>query len=173
MSCFYEICINNFITGVPTEESVCNTSHCTTPRINYLVQQDTQGKCLLPYMNLGAWAGAMCYSVPGVGILVTCSNNKLLKGSNWISICHKEGVFKRAKYLDYNKLEIGCGFLVQFSSTFTVIFAYLKVLYNTINLWIILSNMYGWKYSMIEWKLLLSVEEASIEDVNVANKGFV
>ena len=55
---------------------------------------------------------------------------------------------KRAKHLDCNELERGYEFLVHFSRTFTVIFAYLKGLYNKTNFCRIGRNRNGCKYRM-------------------------
>ena len=60
--------------------------------------------------------------------------------------------------------------MAQLSRTFTIIFSYLKGLYSTENLWLIVWNRDGWNYSMGEWKILLAMEEAASEYIHVSNK---
>ena len=100
----------------------------------------------------------MCAAKEGVGLYVTCSQEKWDKGKDWI-VKWKALTDEGCTTLNFKELEKGCGFLVHLSRTFPAIFPYLKGLYNTMNPWRLGRDGDGWKYSMSEWKILLEMEE--------------
>ena len=172
LAAFFVSYMDDIRTGAPSEDLAWKTSRRVASMVNYFGQQDAPRKRRPPSKEPGAWAGAMCAAKEGVGLYVTCSQEKWDKGKDWI-VKWKALTDEGCTTLNFKELEKGCGFLVHLSRTFPAIFPYLKGLYNTMNSWRLGRDGDGWKYSMSEWKILLEMEEERSEAVHRAKKEYV
>ena len=159
MAGFFGTYIDDIRTGDGSEKSCRKTTRRVASRTNYLGQQDAPRKRRPPSKNPGAWAGAMCNSSSGVGLFVTCSQEKWNKAKEIVSRNYQEVVVDGSSTLSYKTLEKDVGFLVHLSRTFPAIFPYLRGIYNTLNGWRKGRDRDGWKLTRKEWDLFLAMEE--------------
>jgi len=170
---FFETYMDDIRTGGASEALTWEASRRVASVVQYLGQQDAPRKRRPPSQTPGAWAGAMCL-IDGKGnVLVTCSEEKWLKGKRWILAWHDAVCIRNVDSLEFKELEKGVGFLVYLSRTFPMIFPYLKGLYHTMNEWRVGRDRDGWKYSTADWKELLALEDVKSEDVHVAKREYV
>ena len=173
LASFFESYVDDIRTGAASESLAWKTSRRVASWTNYLGQQDAPRKRRPPSQTPGAWAGAMCLAKPDMGLFVTCSEEKWLKGKKWVDTWWKEVVEGDGRDIGFKDLERGCGFLVYLSRTFPAIFPYLKGVYNTMNSWRVGRDGEGWKYTMKEWKLFLDMESEKMDEVGKARRKFV
>ena len=172
LASFFVTYIDDIRTGGASESLAWAASRRVASVVQYLGLQDAPRKRRAPSRTPGAWAGAMCSTDDMGNVLVTCSKEKWVKAKNIIERWHESVVVKQETSLNYKELESGVGFLVHLSSTFPMIFPYLKGIYHTLNSWRVGRDIDGWKYSMSEWKELLAMEDARSEDIHIARKEF-
>jgi len=165
--------VDDIRTGAASESLAWKTSRRVASWINYLGQQDAPRKRRPPSQTPGAWAGAMCFAKPEMGLFVTCSEEKWLKGKKWVDTWWKEVVEDDGRDMCFKDLEKGCGFLVYLSRTFPAIFPYLKGVYHTMNSWRVGRDGEGWKYTMKEWRSFLDMESERMDEVGKARRKFV
>lgn len=170
---FFETYIDDIRSGGASEELAWAASRRVASVVQYLGFQDAPRKRRAPSRTPGAWAGAMCLTDELGNLVVTCSQEKWDKAKLIVSDLHEKVVVNGKRDLNYKSLESGVGFLVHLSCTFPMIFPYLKGIYHTMNSWRVGRDLDGWKYSMSEWKELLSLEGARSEDIHIAKKVFV
>ena len=113
----------------------------------------------------------MVKSIEGVGLFVTCSEEKWLKGRAIVEELYKMVVIDEITTLSFKKLEKGVGFLVYLSCTFPVKFPYLHRIYNTMNGWQEGWNEEGWKMTKKEWQSFLEEEMETEGDWREALNG--
>ena len=164
LAAFFGTYMDDIRTGDSTESSCRRTTRRVASRINYLGQQDAPRKRRAPSKKPGAWAGAMCKSVTGKGLFVTCSQEKWDKAKEIVSRRYTEVVVQESSSLSHKELEKDVGFLVHLSRTFPSIFPYLRGIYNTLNGWRSGRDRDGWKLTQKEWELFLAMEEEMEED---------
>ena len=145
LAAFFGTYIDDIRTSDTTEEGCRNTTRRVASRVNYLGQQDAPRKRRAPSKKPGAWSGAMCESVSGKGLFVTCSQEKWDKPKEIVSRRYREVIKDEADSLDHKNLERDVGFLVHLSRTFSSIFPYLRGIYNTLNGWRKGRDHDGWK----------------------------
>ena len=150
--------IDDIRTGAASEAACRATSRRVASWTNYFGQQDAPRKRRPPSTKPGAWSGAMVRSTKGVGLFVTCSEEKWLKGKAIVKELYDKVVVKEVENLSYKSLEKGVGFLVYLSRTFPVIFPYLRCVYNMMNGWRKDCNKEGWKMTSTEWQRFLEEE---------------
>ena len=136
----------------------------------YLGQQDAPRKRRPPAKRPGAWSGAMCFSVEGEGLYVTCAEKKWNKGKDLIWDLYNKVVREGATELDRKALEKGVGFLVHLSRTYPAIFPYLKGIYLTMESWRIGRDAEGWKFSRKAWWNLMAGALEDDEEVDEKNE---
>ena len=73
LAAFLATYIDDICTGDCTEEGCRATTRQVASWINYLGQQDVPQKRRAPCKSPGAWSGAICQSISGQGLFVTCS----------------------------------------------------------------------------------------------------
>ena len=159
MAAFFGTYIDDIRTGDGSETGCRSTTRRVASRVNYLGQQDAPRKRRPPSKKPGAWSGAMCESIEGKGLFVTCSQEKWNKAKGIVDGRFREVVVEEASSLDYKSLEKDVGFLVHMSRTFPSIFPYLRGIYNTLNGWRRGRDRDGWKLTRREWDLFLAMEE--------------
>ena len=159
LAAFFGTYIDDIRTGDGTEEGCQNTTRSVASRVNYLGQQDAPRTRRAPSKKPGAWAGAVCESISGKGLFVTCSQEKWDKAKEIVSRRYREVIDDNAESLDHKSLERNIGFLVHLSCTFPSIFPYLRGIYNTLNGWRKGRDHDGWKLTWQELDLFLAMEE--------------
>ena len=159
LAAFFGTYIDDIRTGDSTEDGCRKTTRRVASRVNYLGQQDAARKRRPPSKKPGAWSGAMCESVSGKGLFVTCSQDKWNKAKEIVLRRYTEVVKEGSDMLDFKTLERDVGFLVHLSRTFPSIFPYLRGIYNTLNGWRKGRDHDGWKLTRREWDLFLAMEE--------------
>ena len=159
LAAFFGTCIDDIRTGDGTEKGCRATTRRVASCANYLGQQDAARKRRAPSKRPGAWSGAMCESISGKGLFVTCSQEKWHKAKEIVNRRYAEVVLRLIPALEHKSLERDVGFLVHLSCTFSAIFPYLRGIYNTLNGWRKGRDHDGWKLTCREWDLLLAVEE--------------
>ncbi len=138
-------------------ESACReTTRRVAGGVGYLGQQDAPRKRRPPTKRPGAWSGAICFSVEGEGLYVTCSQEKWDKGKALVDGLYQDVVVKGAKELDRSRLEKGVGFLVHLSRTFPALFPFFKGIYLTMESWREGRDAEGWKFSRKAWWNLMA-----------------
>ncbi len=124
--------------------------------VGYLGQQDAPRKRRWASQRPGAWSGAICFSVKGEGLYVSCSQEKWDKGKRLIEELYQSVVVRKEKWLDRKTLEKHVGFLVHLSRTFPALFPYLKGIYLTMESWRVGRDDEGWKFSRKAWWNLMA-----------------
>ena len=77
-----------------------------------------------PSQTPGVWAGALCKSIGGVGLFVTCSLEKWNKGRKMVLKWSDMVLTQGLEVLFHNELEKDVSYLVHLSRTFPSIFPY-------------------------------------------------
>ena len=164
LAAFFGTYIDDIQTGDGTEEECHNTTRRVAWRVNYLGQQDALRKRRAPSKKPGAWSGAMCESISGKGLFVTCSQEKWDKAKEIVLQRYRKVVVEDTETLEYKPLEWDIGFLVHLSCTFPSMFPYLCGIYNMLNGWH-KGRDHNWlKLTWREWDLFLAMEEEMYED---------
>ena len=84
MANFFGTYIDNIRTGD------CHATSCRVASVvGYLGEQDAPRKCHFPNQCPGAWSGAMCFTITGEGLYVTCSQEKWDKGKTIVEDLHQ------------------------------------------------------------------------------------
>ena len=115
MAAFFGTYIDDIRTGDDSETGCRRTTWRGASRTNYLGQQDAPRKQGPPSKKPGAWSGAMCKSVSGKGLFVTCSQEKWDKAKDIVDRRFQEVVVGEASALDYKSLEKDVGFFIHLS----------------------------------------------------------
>ena len=157
MATFFGTYIDDIRTGDNSEIGCHHTTRRVASQINYLGQQDAPRKRRPPSKKPAAWSGAMCESVAGKGLFVTCSQEKWEKAKEIVERRFQEVVVGEALTLDHKTLEKDVGFLVHLSRTFPSIFPFLQGINNTLNGWQSGRDRDGWKLTCHEWGLFLAI----------------
>ena len=153
------VCYINDIQGLGGTERACrSTTWQVASYVNYLGQQDAPRKHRPPSKQPGAWVGAMCLSKPD-GLYVTCTKATWAKAKALVEYWQKAVVEDKEKSLDAKRMERDVGFLVCINRRFPSIFPYLKRFYLILNSWRKGRADEGWKYSMVEWRAALGLED--------------
>ena len=145
LAAFFRMYIDDIQAGDNTEKGCWMSTRRVASRVNYLGQQDAPRKRRPPTKKPGVWSGAMCESVSGNGLFVTCSQEKCDKAKEIVLCRYLEVVLNEVTTLEYKPLEQDVGFLVHLSRTFHSIFLYLQDIYNTLNGWQRGRDCDGWK----------------------------
>ena len=109
LAAFFGTYMDDIRTGDGTEKGCWDTTCRVASRINYLGQQDAARKRRAPSKSPGAWSGAMCHSVSGKGLFVTCSQEKWDKAKEIVSRRYSEVVLQSTPSLDHKSLERDVG----------------------------------------------------------------
>jgi len=169
MANFFGTYIDDIRTGGPSEEDCHATSHRVASIINYLGMQDAPRKRRPGALRPGAWAGAICFTILGWGLYVSCSQEKWDKGKGIVESLYEQVVLNHVEWLDRKSLEKDVGFLVHLSRTFPAFFAYFKGIYHTMESWRCGRDSDGWKFSKTAWWNLMAGavddDEDGLEDL--------
>ena len=169
MANFFGTYIDDIRTGGPSEDDCHATSHRVASIINYLGMQDAPRKRREGALRPGAWAGAICFTILGWGLYVSCSQEKWDKGKGIVESLYDQVVVNHAIWLDRKSLEKDVGFLVHLSRTFPAFFAYFKGIYHTMESWRCGRDSDGWKFSKTAWWNLMAGavddDEDGLEDL--------
>ncbi len=143
--------VDDIRTQNQTEDSCRNVTRRVAAGVGYLGQQDAPRKRRPPSKRPGAWSGAICFSVEGEGLYVSCSKEKWNKGKKLIEDLFQAVVVRKETHLNRKLLEKHVGFLVHLSRTFPALFPYLKGIYLTMESWRVGRDNEGWKFSRKAW----------------------
>lgn len=167
MPAFFGTYVDDVRTGAWSEDSCRSATRTVASIVNYLGQQDAARKRRPPSKVPGAWAGAMCISVDGLGLFVLSTQGKWDKAKGIIDKwADRLGTDTRVQ-VNHKEMEQDVGFLCHISRTYPKLFPYLKGFYNTLNTWRFGRDDDGWKITSKTALVELASEDRTRDEEGV------
>ena len=149
------------------EEVVLQATRRLESIMAYLGLQDATRKRRPHGQHVGEWTGAISVAVEGVGLFVTISEKKWMRGKELVkSLLDKFETPDDRPLLSHKELERKTGFLVHLSMTYSDMKPFIRGLYLTMNSWRRGRDSNGWKAAKANfWNWVQHARRDGREDV--------